>query len=57
MEEKRDKFEEQQAPLKNTDHAFVQVAKDGSPKFPEATEGKEANEAKTNDKTKAADRR
>jgi hypothetical protein len=28
------KFEEQDAPLKNTDHAFVQVKEDGSPYMP-----------------------
>lgn len=30
-----DRLEEQQAPLKNTDHAFVQVGRDGEPVIPE----------------------
>ncbi len=29
-----EKFQEQEAPLKNTDNAFVQVNEDGSPLFP-----------------------
>lgn len=37
----RDHLEEQKAPLKNTDHAFVQVGQDGEPVIPERhnTEG------------------
>jgi hypothetical protein len=34
MDTKNQKFEEQDHPLKNTDHAFVQVGKDGEPVFP-----------------------
>ena len=32
--EKDSKFPEQEAPVKNTDHAFVKVAQDGSPEIP-----------------------
>lgn len=36
MEEKKDnRFVKQDAPLKNTDKAFVKVRKDGSPGIPE----------------------
>ena len=34
------KFPEQEAPEKNTDNAFVQVGKDGSPVIPAANEKK-----------------
>lgn len=34
MEKKQSKFDEQAAPEKNTDNAFVQVRKDGSPAIP-----------------------
>jgi hypothetical protein len=34
MDKKQTKFDEQQAPLKNTDKAFVQVSKNGSPCIP-----------------------
>lgn len=33
--EKDQKFPEQEAPVKNTDNAFVQVAKDGSALIPD----------------------
>jgi len=39
----RDRLQEQQAPLKNTDKAFVQVSKDGSPLVPKEKEDKEKN--------------
>jgi hypothetical protein len=32
--DKNQKMEPQEAPLKNTDNAFVQVSKDGSPAIP-----------------------
>jgi len=35
MSDKEKLFEEQQAPLKNTDHAFVQVGHNGEPVIPE----------------------
>jgi hypothetical protein len=41
MENKREnQFQEQEAPLKNTDKAFVQVSKDGSPHMPTGNEEK-----------------
>lgn len=33
-----DRLEEQQAPLKNTDHAFVQVGRDGEPVIPQRSD-------------------
>jgi hypothetical protein len=42
MEQNQDKnnerFQEQEAPLKNTDKAFVQVNRDGSPHMPQTGE-------------------
>lgn len=35
MEKEETKFNEQQAPEKNTDNAFVQVGKDGQPVIPD----------------------
>ncbi len=44
-------FPEQDAPLKNTDNAFVQVGKDGQPIMPQtATDKKEAEESTAYDK-------
>jgi hypothetical protein len=37
METNERKFPEQHAPDKNTDHAFVQVGKDGQPVIPKTT--------------------
>jgi hypothetical protein len=34
MPEDKDRFEKQDDPLKNTDHAFVRVGKDGEPELP-----------------------
>ena len=34
MDKKENEFPQQEAPLKNTDDAFVEVSKDGSPAFP-----------------------
>jgi hypothetical protein len=31
---RQERWQEQKAPLKNTDHAFVKVRKDGSPELP-----------------------
>ena len=43
--EKRDKvLEEQDAPLKNTDRAFVQVRSDGSPGMPQTQNANNQNE-------------
>ena len=40
MERDENKLQEQEAPLKNTDNAFVQVNKDGSPLMPSSNEEK-----------------
>lgn len=41
-------FPQQEAPIKNTDNAFVQVGKDGHPVIPKtADEKKEVEEQKT----------
>lgn len=42
--DKKSNLDEQEAPLKNTDHAFVQVNKDGSPGMPDANDRKEMEE-------------
>ena len=34
MEEKKTSLQEQKAPEKNTDHAYVKVRRDGSPEMP-----------------------
>ena len=41
MENNNDKLQEQQAPLKNHDNAFVQVGKDGEPVIPQKDEKKD----------------
>ncbi|HVK97088.1 MAG TPA: hypothetical protein VM368_04680 [Flavisolibacter sp.] len=38
MDKNNTKFEEQKAPAKNTDNAFVQVSTDGSPSIPQHNE-------------------
>jgi hypothetical protein len=38
MDTNKDKLKEQDAPLKNTDGAFVKVNKDGSPGMPQSAE-------------------
>lgn len=38
------KLEEQEAPLKNTDNAFVKVNRDGSPEMPEVNKDEEGDE-------------
>ena len=48
MNEMSRRFDEQEAPLKNTDHAFVQVSRDGSPKIPDSLEKKEEKEITKN---------
>lgn len=40
MDKNIDKLKEQDAPLKNTDGAFVKVNKDGSPGMPQSAENK-----------------
>ncbi len=48
MENDKKILEEQEAPLKNSDHAFVQVGKDGHPVFPQTSEDKK-DEARSQD--------
>jgi hypothetical protein len=38
MDKNKDRFQEQDAPLKNTDHAFVRVNKDGTPSISKTVE-------------------
>jgi len=47
MDTKDRTFEEQDHPLKNTDHAFVQVGKDGEPVIPKQT-NEESKEKSSN---------
>ena len=46
METKDKQFEEQDHPLKNTDHAFVKVGKSGEPIFPKDEAKEEDHPAK-----------
>lgn len=46
MENNNKNLQEQQAPLKNTDDAFVQVGKDGEPIIPQTADDKNRNESK-----------
>ena len=39
---KEKQFNEQDAPAKNTDQAYVQVSEDGSPRMPDVSESREA---------------
>lgn len=47
-----DRLEEQQAPLKNTDHAFVKVGRDGEPVIPERS----SEEGSTRDELRDSER-
>ena len=51
METNDKKFEEQDHALKNTDNAFVQVGKDGSPVIPGNAEDKKTTEKPEDDST------
>jgi hypothetical protein len=51
MDTKEKKFEEQDHPLKNTDQAFVQVGKDGSPVIPNTADDKKTGEKTENTST------
>ena len=44
MDKNEKDLQEQEAPLKNTDKAFVKVNEDGSPKIPEVKENEEKKE-------------
>ena len=46
MENNDKNLQEQQAPLKNTDNAFVQVGKDGEPVIPQTADDKNTGEKK-----------
>lgn len=46
MEKDEKTLQEQQAPLKNTDDAFVQVGRDGEPVIPQTTTDKKSNDTK-----------
>lgn len=50
-DKKKEKFEEQKAPLKNDDNAYVRVGKNGEPVFPEPAEKKTVQQKKAGDPT------
>ena len=50
MDKKDTDLQEQEAPLKNTDNAFVQVSEDGSPSIPKEDKP-EAGETKSDTTT------
>jgi hypothetical protein len=53
MREKKERIlEEQKAPLKNTDHAFVRVNKDGSPELPRTAENQGLKEKQEEERTR-----
>lgn len=54
MDHNNKKFDEQEAPLKNTDHAFVQVGSRGEPVLPKEnkTEKKSGQQNEENDETR-----
>jgi len=56
MEKEQEKLQEQQAPLKNHDHAFVQVGKDGKPVIPQTDEQKH-EQTKDDERTTTLDKR
>ena len=41
MDKDKEKFPRQDAPIKNTDDAFVRVSEDGSPSFPQEVKSRE----------------
>ena len=46
MAKSEKQFVEQDAPLKNTDNAFIRVSKDGSPAIPEVSKDKQNTKPK-----------
>ena len=54
MDKNQDNLQEQDAPLKNTDHAFVRVNKDGTPSIPKTAENDkgEKKQQEKSDKSK-----
>jgi hypothetical protein len=53
MENKERKMEEQDHPLKNTDHAFIKVGKHGEPVIPETAKEERAGKDKKDQAKKA----
>ena len=45
MDKDQERYQEQDAPIKNTDHAYVRVSEDGSPVMPDETEDKDKKDA------------
>jgi hypothetical protein len=41
MDKDQERYQEQDAPIKNTDHAYVRVSEDGSPVMPDETDDKD----------------
>jgi hypothetical protein len=56
MENNDNKLQEQQAPLKNHDDAFVQVGKNGEPVIPQEEVEKEGSQTR-DDRTTTLDKR
>lgn len=56
MEKDQKILDEQQAPLKNSDNAFVQVGKNGEPVIPETAERNE-DRAEERERTTTPDKR
>ena len=54
MNKDQNNLKEQEAPEKNTDHAFVQVSKDGSPSIPKTENNEEKEEATAEQQRKEA---
>jgi hypothetical protein len=54
MDNNKENLQEQEAPLKNTDNAYVKVGKDGAPEFPETDK---STEDKKEDRTTTLDKR
>lgn len=58
MDKKEKHFVEQDAPLKNTDKAFVKVSHDGSPSMPKTSEEEKADKPLRDDvKDRTGDKR
>ncbi|MCU7547663.1 hypothetical protein OCK74_00995 [Chitinophagaceae bacterium LB-8] len=49
MENNKDRLKEQDAPLKNTDRAFVKVNRDGTPGLPQTAENNDDRKQKEAD--------
>lgn len=56
MENNDNKLQEQQAPLKNSDNAFVQVGHNGEPVIPQ-TDKKQTEQPEKDDRTTTLDKR